>query len=230
MVNEELRMAFLSQCCYDYVVREQIMDSYIFWGIMQLYQKEAFMHRVCKMAFLQYYAENRHEQDDRVRQTCRAFLQDLLAERIVLPLYKDYQGYIPQMDEYQDKTIIEYRAKPGNRAVIHYMIQDEESTGEEYCTEEMRDMFEGICVKEFVLFFGERLQYYITEESEKGSQPTRSNSISTGEMDQDDFENRFTLLNDIMIGKTLHDYDTVNNLMRQYYRQEFVVDSLFRLR
>lgn len=230
MGNEELRMAFLSQCCYDYVVKEQIMDSYVFRGVMQLYQKEAFMHRVCKMAFLQYYAENRHEQDERIRQTCCAFLQDLLADRIVLPLYKDYQGYIPQMEEYQDKTIIEYRARPGSRAVIHYMIQDEESAESEYCTEEMRDMFEGICVKEFVLFFGERLQYYITEESEKGSQPTRSNSISTSDMDQDGFESRFTLLNDIMIGKTLHDYDTVNDLLMQYYRQDFVVDCLFKMR
>ena len=230
MGNEQLRMAFLSQCCYDYVVKEQIMDSFIFWGIMQLYQKEAFMHRVCKMAFLQYYAENRHEQDDRIRQTCCAFLRDLLAERIVLPLYKDYQGYIPQMDEYQDKTIIEYRAKPGCRAVIHYMIQDEGSPEKEYSTEEMRDMFAGICIKEFVVFFGERLQYYITEESEKGSQPTRSNSISASDLEQDDFESRFTVLNDIMIGKTLHDYDTVNDLLLQYYRQEFVVDSLFKLR
>ena len=230
MGNEQLRMAFLSQCCYDYVVKEQIMDSFIFRGIMQLYQKDAFMHRVCKMAFLQYYAENRHEQDDRIRQTCCAFLRDLLAERIVLPLYKDYQGYIPQMDEYQDKTIIEYRAKPGCRAVIHYMIQDEGSPEKEYSTEEMRDMFAGICIKEFVVFFGERLQYYITEESEKGSQPTRSNSISASDLEQDDFESRFTVLNDIMIGKTLHDYDTVNDLLLQYYRQEFVVDSLFKLR
>ncbi len=230
MGNEELRMAFLSQCCYDYMVKEQIADPYIFWGIMQLYQKEAFMHRVCKMAFLQYYAENRHEQDERVRQTCCAFLQDLLAERIVLPLYKDYQGYIPQMDEYQDKTLIEYRVRSGYRAVIHYMIQDEGSTESEYCQEEMRDMFAGICVKEFILFFGERLQYYITEESENGAWPTRSNSIAASDMEQDDFESRYTVLNDIMIGKTLHDYDTVNDLMMQYYRQDFMVDHLFKLR
>ncbi len=230
MGNEELRMAFLSQCCYDYAVKEQITDPYIFWGVMQLYQKEVFMHRVCKMAFLQYYAENRHEQDDRIRQTCCAFLRDLLAERIVLPLYKDYQGFIPQMDEYQDKTLIEYRAAPGCRAMIHYMIQDEGSPESEYCTEEMRDMFAGICVKEFVLFFGERLQYYITEESGNSSQPTRSNSITASEIEPEDFESRFTVLNDIMIGKTLHDYDTVNDLLQQYYRQDFVVENLFRLR
>lgn len=229
MGDEKLRMAFLSQCCYDYVVREQIMDPYIFRGVMQLYQEDMPMHRVCKMAFLQYYAKNRQEQDDRVRQTCCAFLRDLLAERIVLPLYKDYQGYIPQMDEFQDKILIEHRARPGCRSVIHYMVQDEGSAGGEYREEEMRDMFAGICVKEFILFFGERLQYYITEESENGPHPTGSNSVTAGDSGPDDFESRFTLLNDIMIGKTLYDYDTVNNLLQQYYRQDFLVDELFRL-
>ena len=91
-------------------------------------------------------------------------------------------------------------------------------------------MFGGICVKEFILFFGERLQYYITEESENGSRPTRSNSIAASDMEPEDFESRYTILNDIMIGKTLHDYDTVNDLMMQYYRQDFVVDHLFKLR
>ena len=55
------------------------------------------------------------------------------------------------------------------------MIQDEGSPEKEYSTEEMRDMFAGICIKEFVVFFGERLQYYITEESEKAF---RSRNIS----------------------------------------------------
>ena len=134
------------------------------------------------------------------------------------------------MDEYQDKTLIVYRVRSGYRAVIHYMIQDEGSAESEYCQEEMRDMFAGICVKEFILFFGERLQYYITEESENGAWPTRSNSIAASDMEQDDFESRYTVLNDIMIGKTLHDYDTVNDLMMQYYRQDFMVDHLFKLR
>ena len=114
--------------------------------------------------------------------------------------------------------------------MIHYMIQDEGSPESEYCTEEMRDMFAGICVKEFVLFFGERLQYYIPDESGNSSQPTRSNSITASEIEPEDFESRFTVLNDIMIGKTLHDYDTVNDLLQQYYRQDFVVENLFRLR
>ena len=64
-------------------------------------------------------------------------LEDLLAEQIVMPFYKEYQGYLPQMDEYLDKTIVEYRAKPGCRAVIHYVIQNESNAENEYCKEEI---------------------------------------------------------------------------------------------
>ena len=228
--NETLMAAFLSQCCYDYAIGGQITDSHIFRSILQLYKGEAPLHPVCKIAFLQYYAENRQEQDEEVRKVCCSFLRDLLKENIVLPIYKEYQGYIPQMDDYQDKTMVEYRAKPGSRAIIHYVIQSEGGAENEYCKEEMKDMFAGLFVKEFVLFFGEKLQFYITEESEGGEQLTKSGAINKSDIGQDSFESRFTILNDIMIGMTLHDYDTVDGLMREYYRQDYMTDTIFRMR
>lgn len=162
-----------------------------------------------------------------VRKACVDFLQDLMAKQIVLPLYREYQGYLPQMDAYLDKTMVEYRARPGSRAVIHYVIQSEGGAEEEYRKEEMRDMFGGICVKEFILFFGERLQYYITEETEGGEQLTKSGTINKSDIGQENFESRFTMLNDIMIGKTLQDYDTVDSLLQEYYRLDHMVEEIF---
>lgn len=228
--NEDLMAAFLSQCCYDCVIGEEIMDVSLLHSVLQLYKEGARLHLVCKIAFLQYYAQNKKEQDEKIRQACCDFLRQLLEAQIVMPFYKEYQGYLPQMDDYQDKTMIEYRAKPGCRVMLHYMIQNDDGVENEYCQEEMKDMFAGICVKEFVLFFGERLQFYITEETEGAEQLTKSGTINKSDIGQEDFESRFMMLNDIMIGKTLHDYSTVDNLMRAYYRQDYMADNLFRLR
>ena len=228
--NEELMAAFLSQCCYDYAIGEQITEPYIFRNVLQLYQDGVPLHLVCKIACLRYYAENKDAQDETVRQICCDFLRELVDEHIVLPLYKEYQGYIPQMDAYQDKTMVEYRAKAGSRAVIHYVIQSENSAENEYRKEEMKNMFAGICVKEFILFFGERLQFYITEEVDGNEQLTKSGTINKSDIGQDNFESRFTVLNDIMIGKTLHDYDTVDDLLREYYRQDYMTDEVFCIR
>ncbi len=225
--SERLRAAFLSQCCYDYVIGEQITEPYVFESVLQLYLEGAQLHFVCKIACLRHYAENRQDQTNTVKRACADFLRDLLDKQIVLPLYKEYQGVLPQMDAYLDKTMVEYRVRPGSRAVIHYVIQSEGTGENEYCKEEMRDMFGGICVKEFVLFFGERLQYYITEETENGEQLTKSGTINKSDIGQENFENRFSMLNDIMIGKTLQDYDTVDNLLQEYYRQDHMVEQIF---
>ena len=226
--SEPLMTAFVSRCCYDYAVGGQIVEPYVFRCVMQLYGDLAQIQPVCKIAFLQYYAENRAEQNEAVRKVCCDFLQELSDAGIVLPVYREYAGYIPQMDAYQDKTIVEYRAKPGRRAYIHYVIRRDEGPQDEYCREEMRDMYGGICVREFVLFFGERLQYYITEESEDGEQLTESGEVNKSDIGQDSFESRFTMLNDIMTGMTLNDYDTVDGLLREYYQRDYMVRTIFQ--
>lgn len=228
--SEELMAAFLSKCCYDYAVGEQITEPYIFESVMELCRRQVPLHLVCKIAFLQYYAENKQEQTEKCRQVCICFLEDLLAENVVLPVYKEYQGYLPQMEEYLDKTMVEYRAKPGSKAVIHYVVQSEDSEENEYRKEEMKDMFAGISVKEFILFFGERLQFYITEETDGKEQLTKSGTINKSDIGQESLESRFSMLNDIMIGKNLQDYDTVNHLLQEYYKRDFMVDKIFRLR
>lgn len=227
--KEKLITAFLSQCCYDYVVKEKITEVYFIQTVMQMYQEEIALHLVCKIAYLKYYAENPQETTEEIKEVIKVFLQEMMQEKIVLPMFKEYQGYLPALDQFLDKSILEYRAKPGRRAVIHYLIQKDDGSEQEYCKEEMRNIFAGICVKEFILFFGERLQYYITEEEDGSEQLTESGTISRSDIGNNVQESRFSMLNDIMIGKTLQDYDTVNNLLEEYYKKDFMVDKLFTM-
>ncbi len=223
--SERIRAAFVSACCYDYVVNEEITDAYVFESVGKLYQEDAPLHPVCRIAYLRYYADReRSAEEERI---CTVFLESLLAQGIVMPFYRSYYGCMPQLSVYLDKTMVEYRTGSDSRVRIHYLIQDEGENGQEYTHEEMRNMFGGICVKEFILFFGEKLQYYITEESASGEQLTQSNSISRSDAGEEGGQGRFGLLNDIMIGKTLHDYDTVNDLLLEYFRQDHMVEQIF---
>ena len=43
-------------------------------------------------------------------------------------------------------------------------------------------------------------------------------------------EGRYSVLNDIMVGKTLQDYNTMDTLLQEYYRQDFVTGKLFTIR
>ncbi len=223
--SERIRAAFASACCYDYLVKEEIADSYVFESVRQLYQEEAPIHPVCKMAYLRCYADRERSAEE--EKLCAEFLESLLAQGIVMPFYRNYFGSVPQLSAYLDKTMVEYRAESGARVMIHYLIQDDTESGQEYAHEEMPNMFGGICVKEFILFFGEKLQYYITEETAGKEQLTESNVINKSDAGEDGAEGRFGLLNDIMIGKTLHDYDTVSDLLLQYFKQDHMVGQIF---
>lgn len=226
--KDEVIAAFIYRCCYDYVINDKIAEQFLLLCISNLHKKNPEMHMVCKLAYLKYYAENKNEITQEIKETIREFLNELLSKQVILPLFKEFQGYIPALDILQDKSILEYHAAPGHRATIHYLIQKEDGEGREYCRENMKDIFAGICVKEFILFFGERLQYYITEDVDGKEQVTQSGMINRSDMADTVHESsRFNMLNDIMIGKTLQDYDTVDKLMTEYYKKDFMADRLF---
>ena len=84
-------------------------------------------------------------------------------------------------------------------------------------------------MKAFILFFGEKLQYYITEEQEDEKMFTQSASVTRGEVLYGEEENRFELINDIAAAGALHDYDTVDRLLENYYKKEYMVSKVFRL-
>lgn len=226
--SDRVRAAFVSACCHDFLVHEEITDAYVFESVWQLYREDVAFHPVCKLAWLRFYADR--ERTAEIEKICGDFLETLLAQGIVMPFYRSYFGSAPQLSAYLDKTMVEYRTKPGSHVTIHYLLQGTGSDGQEYTHEEMRDMFGGIYVKDFILFFGEKLQYYITEETEAGEQVTHSSVISKSEAGEDGLAGRFSILNDIMIGENLQDYNTVEELLFTYFRQEHMTEQIFTLR
>ena len=114
----------------------------------------------------------------------------------------------------------------GNRAVINDHVEKDEG---EYTTEEMTDMYAGICVKQFILFFGEKLQYYITETGEEKEHLTQSGTLSRSDTDREQKESKYNLINDIATCRMLSDEDTMSTLLREYFEKEFMVEKLFHL-
>ena len=109
------------------------------------------------------------------------------------------------------------------------MIEKEEEEKAEYHTEEMKPVFGGVCTKEFVLFFGENLQYYIIEEWEGRQQLTESNSLQKSDIMEESVQTKFSMINDMVISETLQDYDTVDALIEEYLWQEYENSQLFCL-
>ncbi len=229
--GDEVEEAFLAQCSYEYFVKDRVTDEYAFDVITERCRQGSEMKQVCKLAYVKFYAENKSRLTEERGEIVRQFIRELLEERIFLKMFTEFKDMRDsRINQLSDRTIVEYRAHPEARAILHYCIETSESGEPEYLTEEMRETIGGVCFKEFVLFFGESLQYYIVEEQGGSEQLTESASIQKSDVGGWNLESKFYLINDICISNTLQDYDTVDKLLEEYERTEYMKNGLFGLR
>lgn len=225
----EVEEAFLAQCSYDYFVRQRVTERDVFSEIQKMYYRGEAVQKVCKLAFLKYFSENPDERTEDIQPIAAAFLKEFLAEKIHLDFFREYRD-VPQVQlAMGDKTIVEYHAAPRSRACIHYVILRENGESGEYAAEYMREVYDSVFFKEFILFFGENLQYYITEEKNGAEQLTESGTLQNSDTGGREEDSRYHLINDIVISKTLQDFDTMDDLLEEYYKKEFMNGRLFEL-
>lgn len=229
--NSSIQLAFLAQCSYEYFVKEQLIEPFIFEEIIKCADRCETIQLVSKLALVKYYSEEKGDIEEHTMELVRKYLSDMLDDGIYMSFFKDFmENGVAKLNNFTDKTFIEYKTKPGRKVYIHYVIEGEESGLGEYNTEPMKEMYGGVHSKPFVLFFGENLMYYITEVDENGTeQLTESNSISKSDISREISESRFNAINDIVIAKTLQDYDTTDNLIYEYFKREYMIKNLFKL-
>ena len=225
-----VEIAFLAQYSYEYFVKDKLTDSFVMEDMQRVIERKEELPFVCKLAYTKYYAENKKLVNEAVSCWLLLFLREITEKGIYFPYFKEYADNIVLMRQFADKTMVEYHTRDGCRAVIHYLIERDGQTDDDYQKEEMKDMFGGICVKQFILFFGESLQYYITENEGEREQLTESGTVSRNETGIDQKENRYNLINDIATGRNLHDYDTMETLLEEYFEQDYMVREFFRIK
>lgn len=227
--SRSIEKAFLAQCSYDYFVKDKLTKAVIFEDILRLYQLGEEIQKVCLLAYTKYYAENKEKIREAEEHFLKYCLWTLQKEGISLPYFAEYVGMFSFMDRFYDKTILEYKTRPGTTVRLHYMLESKENQGGEYHTTEMKDIYGGVCTCVFTLFFGEKLLYYITEEAGGEEELTESGSVSRNDMGRDGLSSRFEMLNDIMISETLQDYETMGSMLMEYEKTDYMQELLFEL-
>lgn len=228
--SADVEAAFLAQCSYHYFVKDRVMESYAFEELYRLYCEGEVFPQVSMLAFLKYYAENRGEITEKLQPLLRKLAVEAVKDGVCLGFLLEYADLDPALSLLADKTIVEYKARPGARAIMHYVIEREEGETGEYLTGEMKQVYGGVCFMSFTLFFGESLQYYIVEETGGGQQLTESGSVQKSDADGRGEEGKFTLINDIAVAGTLQDYGTLDCLLEEYCYKEYVRENLFHLK
>lgn len=228
--SSRVKLAYLTYIAFEYFTKERLTDEKIFMHIIDIYRMGDALNDACKLALLKYYAEEEHNHTDEIRRMLKTFLVDFMHRNTYFKFFASYSSLVPEIADYMDKTIIEYRTNPGYRVTLHYIMESPGNDDDNYHTEEMRNMFGGVFSREFVLFFGENLQYYITEEQGGKEVLTESNEISMSDTGSSTVESRYTMLNDMVVSHTVQDESTLLELMKDYVEADAFTHKVFKIR
>ncbi len=222
--------AYLAKNCYDFFAKERLIQREILLEIAHYFLEGYDVLKVCKLAFLKYYAENKGEIQQEDEPVIEAFLDSLIGEGICLNSFLELRQYSRKNIRLWDKTVVEYHASPERRPKIYYLILTGNEEEGEYKSDYMESALDEVYYKEFVLFFGESLQYYIVEEENGEEKLTQSGTCHRGEYQPEESMGRYGCINDIIMSKELQDYNTFDTLLQEYYKREFMNQELFKLR
>ena len=220
---------FLLYCAEGYMLEDKMIDSFFMKEIARVHQQGISFPMIVHLAYLRYFAENPRERKYADKKLIDEFLQEILFDKeLLFPFLQEYQDR-PGMEILTDKTLLSYKTEPGTRVVLHYMRIFGEEPEESFQKEEMKEVYAGVFVKDFILFFGEEIQYYITEEQENKEELTQSGRIQKEDNTEIAGQSRYQMIYEMSIGQTMEDYKTVDSLLEEYWKMEYISEQVFRI-
>ena len=223
--NEKLILAYISLVAHGYLHSGRCKADFIFDIIEKRFIGNRTLNDACQLALLKHFAE--------ITDITQAELEiedTLLKYYIYNNMYFDFFARLDYrlLKKYfiYDKAFLQYESTPGAHVVLHYS-RDED--GEEFNSEDMVEMYDGIYVKAFVIFFGELIRYYITEEHDNSIEVKESNRLTCSNIPGDNDHSRYNLINEMIISDTLSDEITLKSNIDEYKRLDAATKQLFKL-
>lgn len=223
--NEKLILAYISLVAHGYLHSGGCKADFIFDIIEKRFIGNRTLNDACQLALLKHFAEKTD-----ITQAELEIEDTLLKYYIYNNMYFDFFARLDYrlLEKYflYDKAFLQYESTPGTHVVLHYS-RDED--GEEFNSEDMVEMYDGIYVKIFVIFFGELIRYYITEEHDNSIEVKESNRLTCNNIPGDNDHSRYNLINEMIISDTLSDETTLKSNIDEYKRLDAATKQLFKL-
>lgn len=223
--NDKLILAYISLVAHGYLHSGMCKVDFIFDIIEKRFIGNRTLNDACQLALLKHFAEKTD-----ITQAELEIEDTLLKYYIYNNMYFDFFARLDYrlLKKYfiYDKAFLQYESTPGAHVVLHYS-RDED--GEEFNSEDMVEMYDGIYVKAFVIFFGELIRYYITEEHDNSIEVKESNRLTCNNIPGDNDHSRYNLINEMIISDTLSDETTLKSNIDEYKRLDAATKQLFKL-
>lgn len=226
--REIIVKAYFTQKSVQYFLEGQDMDHRVFeylkHAVAGILDKDR-MPTIYLLALTRYFS-TLDKLDGEDTRLCRSMTGVLLEEGLVFPYTRELSRHIPIPEDIMDKAMVEYRGRKDGHPELQIRILPEET---EWHSEDIRRVYQGIFVKQKVLFEGEVMEYRIYDFNETdGKRVLAAQGRAECDHKLEGKENsRFACLNEM--GAALKDKDSprLAEAMEDYLKKSAALGRLF---
>ena len=210
--KEQVILAYLSFASFQYFVGGKEAEEFIFRSLEHVRKKGWEYNK---------WEESRLE-------TARSILTICARTGLKFAFFQELPRTLLQSMQLEDKVFAQCQASPRADVTIYYrMLQADREPGE-FKKEPLKNLYQGIYNKEFILFYGEVLEYYFTVSAGGEVKETGKNKLTVPEAKLEG-TTKYQMINRMLAAKQQGREQELMELLGQYRQQEAWVSSLFEL-
>ncbi len=228
--KKKLCRGYVNLKSYEYFVKGLPVAAPVFRYIEREYQYLSRKKRldeqeeVCRLALLQYYAKS-VELSEEQRARTKELLEEFNRKGMRFGFFRQFDRELLAPYQMEGRVFAEYVCNPGRKVTIHYRIRGRSA---QYVSEDVRNCFEGIFVREFILFTGEELEGWMEEELDGKTRRSDQWVLRPGEQGEDAVS-RYNALDRISRAKMQGEKKAFQEELQSYLTLEHLAEELFTL-
>lgn len=224
--REQVILSYLTFEAYDYFIGEQEKDVFLFEALEKILDREWECDIICRLALLKYYAQDGRWNHKR-RERAEKILEECVKERLKFAFFQKIPRELLQSCQLEDKVFVQYKAGPGAKVTLYYRVERENGPQEEK-SEPIKERYQGIFNKEFILFYGEKLHYHFASDR-NGTKEETPEEILTVEEKETTGNSKYQMINAMLRMKMQGKTEELCRMTQEYRQREQQVADLFKL-
>lgn len=217
--------AYLTQISYGVFVREYPMSIFVRNELETAYRQKWPVNFICRLALFESLSRDKDLSEEQLAME-QEILQKCMKKDLQFAFFRRLPAQLKTQYQLDDKTFVEYHTDPEARVTLYYALDTGLGRELQYQTEPLRNLYEGIFMKNFTLFYGESLRYYFRTEVNGKVHQTQERVITMNKVEGIPVS-RYQLINQMLSARRLDKEQEVLKQVKKYLRQEQYVEEMF---
>lgn len=229
-IGKVIKLAYYTFASYSIFLKkidrtDREEKSYIFEYIERDMINGMGVSNICKLALLEHVSKF-DKLSDNQKELYHSTIMKLSNYNVIFEFYKKFVKWFDLPFYITDKVIVDYRTNPGSKVSISYTIGNEvEET--QLIVEPMSNVLSGVYIKDFTLFYGDKLNYYINETRDEETITSEGHKIEVTDSSVYKDGSRHSMLNHILMAEENGDQRGYNETVEKFASKKQISETVF---